>query len=127
MQAVRAGVAYFALVFAAGFVLGALRLLLVVPAVGALAAVLVEAPMILALAWLVAGRLPTRFAVPARLAERLVMGGLALALLFAAERLLGAGLGTWQSPLASTAGRVGLAAQVAFGSFPALRMLVGRR
>jgi hypothetical protein len=127
LRQVRAGVAYFGWVFAAGFVLGTLRVLLVVPALGALAAVVLEVPVMLAIAWIIAGRVAARWAVPSRIGARLVMGGVALTLLLAAERLLGAALGTWEPPLASPAGRVGLAAQAAFGLIPVLQLLAGRR
>jgi hypothetical protein len=45
------GTAYIVAVFAAGFVLGVLRTLVLVPLFGELAAVLVELPVMLTVAW----------------------------------------------------------------------------
>ena len=85
MRILKAGLIYFALVFGAGFVLGPIRLLWLVPRVGERVAELLELPVmlvviVLAARW-VAGRLRLSPAVPGRLA----MGGLALALMLAAE------------------------------------------
>jgi len=87
-RALVAGLAYFALVFAAGFVLGVLRAFLLTPALGHLGAVLVELPVIVALSAIVARGLVRRFAVPPALGARAAMGALAFALLMAAELAL---------------------------------------
>ncbi len=47
MQAARAAIAYFGLVFGAGFVLGLARVLLLTPRLGARASELLEAPLML--------------------------------------------------------------------------------
>jgi len=52
----KAAFAYFSLVFAVAFLLGALRVLFVDPRLGPLQAVLLEVPLVLAVSWLVAGR-----------------------------------------------------------------------
>lgn len=83
------GLAYFALVFAAGWVLGPLRVLWVAPRVGPTAAVLLEAPVMAGVMILAARFTVRRFAVPRASGSRLGMGAVALALLLAAE-LLGA-------------------------------------
>ena len=126
MNALRAGVAYFALVFAAGFGLGIIRALLLVAALGAAPAVAIELPVMLVFAWIACGWLVRRFAVPAIPGARLAMGAAAFALLMAAEAAL-AVLGFGQSPeaylagLATPAGLLGLAGQVAFGLMPLVR------
>jgi predicted Abi (CAAX) family protease len=48
---------YAAIVFALGFALGMLRLLFLTPVVGELVAVILEVPVMLALAWLVSARM----------------------------------------------------------------------
>lgn len=50
-----AGLAYFTLVFAAGFALGTARVLVLLPGVGETTAVLLELPLILTVSWLPAG------------------------------------------------------------------------
>lgn len=52
MQILLTGTAYVVAVFAAGFVLGVLRTLVLVPLLGELAAVLMELPVILTIAFL---------------------------------------------------------------------------
>ena len=47
MQILKAGVLYFALVFGAGFVLGTIRVLWLVPSLGARTAELIETPIML--------------------------------------------------------------------------------
>ena len=123
-----AGLAYFAIVFAAGFVLGTVRTLLLAPALGDLAAVLVEIPVMLLVAWAACRWLVGRFAVGPRSVDRLVMGGVGFGLLMAAELLLSLALG--RSPaeflagLGAPAGAAGLAAQVVFALLP---LVVARR
>lgn len=81
--AIRLGVLYFLAVFAVGFVLGALRVSVIVPRLGPLTAVLLEIPIMLASAWLICGWLLRRHTLTAP--GRLVMGGLAFGLLMLAE------------------------------------------
>ena len=122
-NALRAGVVYFLAVFAIGFVLGAIRVTFVIPRIGALAAVCIEVPVMLALAWLVCAAIVRRFAVPPTVAARLAMGGIAFALLMLAELAL-AVLLFGRTPAQhwgryhGLAEQVGLAGQVAFALFP---------
>jgi hypothetical protein len=85
MQTLKAGALYFALVFGAGFALGTLRVLLVVPRLGTRAAELIEAPFMLAVTFLAVRWTVRRLAVPSAWPRRLGMGCVALALLLIAE------------------------------------------
>ena len=86
--AIKAGFAYFALVFGAGFVLGALRVSLLVPRFGERISELAEMPLMFAVVVFAARFVMRRFAVPPSIPARLGTGLLALALLLAAELLL---------------------------------------
>jgi hypothetical protein len=81
----KAAFLYFALVFGAGFVLGPIRLLWVVPRFGTRAAELMEMPIMLVVTIVAARWVIRRFAVPSTPASRLGMGCAALGLLLTAE------------------------------------------
>jgi hypothetical protein len=128
-RAVAAGGLYFAFVFAAGFALGTLRVLVLAPALGDTGAVALELPLMLAISWLACGVVLRRLAVPATVATRLVMGGFAFALLIGAEtalgvlgfgRTLGEQIATWRALPA----QLGLVAQLAFALFPLARIRI---
>ena len=61
MRILLTGIVYVVAVFAAGFVLGVLRTLVLAPLFGALWAVLLELPVILTVAWLVCTRILRRW------------------------------------------------------------------
>lgn len=82
---IRAGLAYFSVVFAAGFLLGMLRVLWVVPRLGERWAELAETPLMLLVSLLAARWVVRRFAVPDSSMPRLQVGLLALALLVCCE------------------------------------------
>ena len=84
-SALKAGLSYFAVVFAAGFLLGVMRTLLIAPRTGELAAVALELPLILAVSWVACGWAIRRHDVASRSGDRLVMGLASLILLMAAE------------------------------------------
>jgi hypothetical protein len=92
-RVLRAGVAYFGWVFGAGFLLGVVRVPLLVPRLGTRWAELLEMPVMALVIWFAARRIVRVHALPAAAAPRLAAGSLALALLVAAEL----GLGTWLS------------------------------
>ncbi len=131
--ALTAGVLYFAIVFSVGFALGTLRVTTLAPRLGELAAVAVEVPAMLVASWLASAWLVRGFRVPRTSIARLAMGGLALAVLIAAEwalglvlfgRTAGEQLAAWTTP----PGLVGLVAQLAFGLVPFVQaQLVLRR
>lgn len=85
MQILKAGVFYFALVFGAGFVLGPMRILWVVPRFGVRMAELLETPIMLVVTIFAARWIVRRLAVPFTAVSRLGMGFVALSLLLAAE------------------------------------------
>lgn len=76
----RAALSYFAMVFSAGFVLGAIRTIWIVPRVGVRRAELMESPIMLGVTLLAARRI-----AHAGLAHPLGVGLVSLALLLAAE------------------------------------------
>ena len=126
MSAVAAGAAYFAIVFAAGFALGAVRTLFLAPTTGETVAVALELPLMLAISWLACRSVIRRFAVPDAPAPRLLMGGGAFALLIIAEILLatlifGKSLEEQGEAWTNAAGALGFAGQIAFAVFPLLQ------
>ena len=126
-SAIKAGILYFAIVFAAGFVLGTLRVFILLPLTGELAAVALELPVMLIISWLACRRLVARFSVPAMVSHRLAMGVLAFCLLILAEVGLSVlafnRSGAEYLALLQTApGLLGLAGQIAFGLFPLVRL-----
>lgn len=129
--ALRAGLFYFMLVFAIGFALGAIRVMLVIPRLGETNAVLIELPVMLALSWVACAWLVRRFALPPRAAARLAMGVFAFALLMFAELAVSVfGFGrTVAEHLASyraTGAQLGLAAQLLFALLPLIQRFVAR-
>jgi ABC-type uncharacterized transport system permease subunit len=85
MQVLKASVLYFVLVFAVGFVLGAIRTLWVVPRVGTRTAELMEMPIMLAVTIVAARWTVLRLSVPMMWSARLGMGCIALVLMLIAE------------------------------------------
>lgn len=118
-------------VFAAGFALGAFRVMVTEPALGALAATLVELPVILAFAWVAVARVMRLRRVPRAPAQRIAMGVIALAVLLGLETLLGTiGFGRTLAQhfsfYAQPAAQLGLAGQVLFAAFPLIQTCTGR-
>jgi len=85
VRLIKAGVLYFAFVFGAGFVLGPIRILWVVPQFGTRIAELLEAPVMFVVIIVAARWIVRRLAVPCKLSSRLAMGCGALGLLLIAE------------------------------------------
>lgn len=127
-----AAIAYFGAVFAAGFVLGTARVFVLLPRLGETAAIALELPIMLALSWIACRGLVARFEVPATLAARLAMGGLAFALLMIAELgvstlLFGRSLGAHLDHYRQLPALLGLAGQIAFALFPVAQMSAAPR
>ncbi|HSF62739.1 MAG TPA: hypothetical protein VLA78_00005 [Paracoccaceae bacterium] len=128
MPLLTAALAYFALVFAAGFALGTARVLLLAPRLGETGAVALELPVMIALSWLSASWVLRRRPLPPG-APRLAMGAVAFALLMGAEAALavlafGQTPAAWAAALATPPGALGLAGQILFALIPWLH---GRR
>lgn len=126
IRAALAGGMYFMLIFAIGFLLGAMRELFLLPWLGKTLAVVIELPIILGAAWVICSRLVTGFEVPATPRDRLIMGGVAFALLMVAEFCLAAlvfGRGPLQHLLdyANPWALLGLAGQLLYAIFPLLQ------
>lgn len=118
-----AGATYFLAVFAAGFLLGPIRQFLLVPQIGEVAGVLLEAPLMLAASWFAAWWTIGRFAVPARLAPRAEMGLTAFALLMLAEMagallLRGLTFAGWCAHFLTAPGAVSLGLFLVFAAAP---------
>jgi hypothetical protein len=76
---------YFGLVFAAGFLLAPVRIMLLVPTLGERLAELTELPVMLLITWLVARWLMRSRLMPYRRWQRMLAGTLALSLMLLAE------------------------------------------
>lgn len=92
MQILKAGVIYFALVFGAGFVLGPIRVLWVVPRLGESMAELLEMPIMLGVIILATRWMVMRRGFPTSRSRKLGVGLAALALLLTAEFTMVLGL-----------------------------------
>jgi hypothetical protein len=126
MNILKAGSAYFALIFSLGFILGTIRVLAVIPRIGEFAATLLELPLILTASWFVSGWLIRRMQIAPDTFSRLLMGAIAFGLAMIAEPLLGLSFGRslaeqW-SALLRPAGLAGLAGQALFGLMPWIRL-----
>lgn len=115
---VKAAFAYTLPVFAVAFVLGALRVTLVAPHIGALAAVALEVPLVLALSWHVAGRVLARWPLVPRLALGLAAFGLLMLLELGTALAFGQTITQFLTAMTTPAGALGLAGQIGFGLIP---------
>ena len=122
---VTAGTTYFLVVFASGFLFGAIRTFFLAPVMGATAAVVLEVPLILMIAWAMCLKIIDRFQIKTWFFHRLAMGALAFSFLLIAEFLLAVMLSDqplvgFVQDLQTPRGAIGLAGQVLFGLFPIL-------
>lgn len=126
-QELKAGSAYFGIIFAVGFVLGTIRVLALVPQFGELTSGLIELPIILTASWIICGRLIIRFSVPAIWQSRLTMGVVAFVLLMIAELLLSAllfgnSINQHLNNYLTLNSALGLAGQLIFAAFPLMQI-----
>jgi hypothetical protein len=127
----KAALGYFAIIIAIGFVLGTLRVMLLVPRIGHVAAVMIELPIILTASWLVCRALVKCWQVPPDSGSRILMGCTAFLLLMAAEFILAAALfgrspEAFLADLCTAPGALGLAGQIFFGLWPWIQGIIGR-
>jgi hypothetical protein len=85
MQILKSGALYFALVFGAGFVLGTIRVLLVVPRIATRTAELIETPVMILVSFIAARWTIRPLVAQPTTTERIAIGFVALALLVIAE------------------------------------------
>jgi len=128
----KAGAAYFLLVFAAGFLLGTVRVMLLAPALGETIAVLMELPVMLAISWFTCRLLVQRFSVPATASARLAMGVGAFIYLMLAEAILaitlfGESLAQFIADFSDLPAQLGLAGQIAFALMPLFERTLAKR
>ena len=121
MSITKAAAAYWALIFALGFVLGTVRTLWGAAALGEGNFILIEIPAMLSASWFAARQLVARYEVPRGL-PALAMGGIAFAFLMLAEAALTAILGgnpmDWLASLTAPPELYGFLGQIAFGLMP---------
>lgn len=128
----RAGMAYFALVFVAGLAAGMVRVLIFEPALGELAAVAIELPIMLGIAWWICRKLIDFYHIADRTAAGL-MGASAFVALMGAE--LAMALYTPSTTIADhvatyreTPHWIALLGQILFAAMPSLAVaLSGQR
>jgi hypothetical protein len=125
MQILRAGVLYFALVFGAGFVLGTIRTLWIVPRFGARTAELIETPIMFVMTVLAARWVARHLFLPPTVATRLGVGLVALGFLLITEftvvlRLRGLTIREYLAERDPVAGTVYLIMLAVFALMPVL-------
>lgn len=126
-----AGLIYWAVMLGAGVILGTVRTLFVAPAFGPLPAVLIELPVMLAIAWIVSGAIIRRVGVARRWRDRLMMGAVWFGFLLASEVLLsgllrGLSLADYFQQAQTPEGQVALLAFLLCATFPLLRLISNR-
>lgn len=119
--AIRAGLRYGVEAFALGFALALIRIPLLVPVLGEIAAVLTEIPVMLAAMLLRARAIVRRSRIRTAM-QRMAMGLTGFVLLMVCEwglaLVLGQGSQAWLDSLATMPGAIGLAGQVMFAMLP---------
>lgn len=127
--AVFGGLIYAGIVFAIAFVTGVLRTLALSLDMGLtlVAAVMIELPFILIVAWIACGGVLRRIQVPARVDLRCAMGVVALVAIVALEFALamamsGSSFAEFVASYSRPEVMLGLIGQIAFALFPLARM-----
>ena len=118
-----AAAGYTAIVFVFAFAVGTIRVTQIMPRIGAIPAVLLEAPIVLAVSWRVSLWCNRRFRLGCEPRTRTLMGVLAFMLLMLLELsfsvfIFGETVGHYLVRTASISGAIGLATQVCFAAIP---------
>ena len=118
-----AGLAYTLGVFVFAFAVGAIRVTLVAPRLSTLLAVIMEAPIVLAVSWRVSLWCTRRFNVSRDARARILMGAAAFTVLMLLELgfsvlVFGETVSHYLGKYTSTTGVIGLAMQVCFATLP---------
>ena len=129
MTVFRAGINYFLVTFAAAFLFGTFRQLVLVPAIGVTYAVLIEMPVILSIAYFVARWINEKFSRAATFRQSLAIGVIGFTCLMLAEAGLsslirGWTFDKWLGHFTTPDGAISLAMFVLFAFMP---LLAGRR
>ncbi len=124
---VKAAVCYFAIVFAVGFFLGVLRVLVVAPAIGELAATTAELPILLLVSWITSWSLVRQFEIASSLSQRLAMGAIAFSILMLCELafstlVFNQTVIEYLARFHSLPAMLGLTGQIMFAAIPVLQL-----
>ena len=130
MRILKAAALYFGLVFGTGFLLGTIRVPLLVPRLGVRYAELLEMPLMFVAILLAARHIVRRFELLTALMLRLRVGFLALAMLLLAELFLaavlqGRSVGEYVASRDPVSGSVYLAMLLLFALMPAILSRIG--
>lgn len=122
----KAGATYFIAVFFVAFVIGIIRVLVLVPKIGEVIAVSLEAPVVLSVSWFAARWAAGRFRLTHTISSRLTMGGFAFALLMIVELamatlIFGQPLSDYFAAVGSLPGAIGLGTQMIFAFIPLIQ------
>lgn len=122
----KAGYVYALIVFAIGFALGAIRVLLLAPRLGDAIAVLLEAPLMLAVSWKISRWTASKHGLLSDPGGALLMGAIAFAVLMLVELatsmlFFNRTVAEYFAGFWSMARAIGLASQLCFASFPFLQ------
>ena len=131
MRILKAGVIYFLLLFALGWIMGPIRELWAVPRFGRMTALLVEAIIMLIAMIVAAGWVTLRFDVPRTLGSTIPVGLVALVILAPAEIagalwVRGQSLQDYTASFVTAPGVISLVMFVLFAVMPTLVTLVRR-
>jgi hypothetical protein len=118
-----AGIAYTIAVFVFAFAVGTIRVTVVVPRLGPLLAVIIEAPIVLAVSWFASLWCIRRFSVSHDASARTLMGAVAFTFLMLLELgisvfVFGEPVGHYFAKYTSIPGAIGLVMQACFAALP---------